>query len=315
MSTSQIAKNVLSKYLGPPISIDISQVKECNRTSQSRADDVSIEHVQKLMASIQAEGQKEPITVQQHRSGEYQPIDGNGRLKAMKELGKTTIKARVLKKPLSASERISLQLNQNNHDPRDPNKRKDIIKSINELLACGFFANIHCNQQLSEEIDEWYKETMPGSTKRQRNRNIQAALNSRSTPSSISTFKTYINAEAVEFVHNNTKFTGRQGEIVNQEVYYLLGIESSYRATFGSIALMKSKNPNVKITLFVWDQNTVGKNNVQINNYRTNMQNKVKSEINGASYLKANFKLVDNLYYLPQLKGSEYPGPPVKMTL
>lgn len=286
--------------------------------TQCRAGGFVQSNITNIAVSIEAKGQRTPITVE-NRNGKYFAVDGNHRLKALRSLVKQhagtdeemeyhMVKA-VVKQFASPIERIKYKTAQNEHFPHRGNDKNDVYNTIIELRAAGD-ASVPLVPQpqkyaLYEKAMRAYLKKeytlSPGDTTQ-----VVKLLTKDLPHQKLRNIEKDVLED--EFVLWDTKlhWEGREDNkdgIAGWNVYTAAKAGGSYPNKSIMSYCFKAKSQadegEVKNAIIVWDNNTLGRNEKQIDEYRQSVVEAFNT-LNSSHMLKKGATVVDKIYIAPQ---------------
>lgn len=285
------------------------------KRSQVRQSGIVPKHVQDLVYSIKANGQKVPVIVEKVVGSEelYRCTDGNHRCTAIREINETnpqeTLKVKAFVRSFSSTtERIEEQLRSNHHDPALSNTKKDLVAALTELIkvngAAGDFGDKRPKEVLAV-IRNYAESLVPG------HKEISSISKEvfYSLPSDLTRVKNYTKPSAIEWFndHNYMNLSGikikSSGDLVDGKVYYFGGRISEMSTAVGQAIDKRIKiGTSLSEVIFVsWMQDCVGKEPDSIVKFRHDAEQKLRR-----ANEFCNREVFSKLIFIPQIEDSDH---------
>lgn len=269
---------------------------------QVREAGINSDHVQDLVSSIKALGQKVPVHVEEI-NGVYTCLNGHHRIRALREIEKP-VKA-VVVSGLNSRTRTEFQLRENQHLPAKVSTIGDIVPSITKLVknesACGNLSRFKKDSEKIKEIKKLVEKILPGD-----HRSFKIAKRVfRSLPNThgFKKMTNYTNASATEKFNELAKRKIEGSGIVDEaanEVFYFADKDTLLSAQWSLAQTKKFKNPNLSVSIVTWLGNPEGKSVDDVRNHRAKVVKDFKNRnawvVNGPLG-----KVVEKIYFLPQI--------------
>tara|TARA_R110002074_G_scaffold326056_1_gene496333 strand:+ start:597 stop:1595 length:999 start_codon:yes stop_codon:yes gene_type:complete len=287
--------------------------------SQVRKNGHVVSRVASLAEAIRTSKQKVPVSVRRLPSGKWDLKDGCTRTLAVLQLARENPSQKlwvcdyqdaVLR--FNDDDWFTAQAKANDHPITTPNSDADRAHWITRWVQNGiaerhlgykYFGNelkfledataraveIHKN---SGKTTRWFKNRIADAVQASQS----FAFENYTKPSGLAKFCKWIG-------HVGTQI----GEVVNNEVVYVLNNDSHYSPNIiGNVGTKRRKNPNIKVILVYWVGDLAGKNEQDIRDMRDNIIALVKEDNKYYSPM-APSKWIDELWFMPQIKGGNNP--------
>lgn len=299
---------------------DITFDDSPKRRSQMRQSGIVPNHVQDLVSSIEAVGQKEPVTLEEIVGTEkYRCTDGNHRCSAIKEINKRrphenlSVLA-VVKSYGSSLQRIEDQIKLNNHDPARSSTRKDLVYAFTQAIkqdgACGdVLSKKKSGKENRDAISEYIKKLIPG------HKEIAKITNEvfNSMPGDLTRIKNYTKSNAISWFndYSNMELLGSGHFGPDGNVYYFGGNVNEMSTAIGQAIDKHIKNDGIKEIIFVsWHSKCLGKESDSVKKFRKDATQKLK-----AANKFCNKDIFSKIFFLPQIVDEDPKTRPIEVDL
>jgi uncharacterized ParB-like nuclease family protein len=258
--------------------IKIGDINDPTIDTQFRVSGHQSDSVDRLAASIQANGQKEPIAVEvDGGTKKYNIVDGHHRYFAVEKLGGTTIDAKVVSFG-SLQEREMFQWEQNEHDPVRSNDKATLEKFVRRMIWDHKLFGETPTLSDYEKIKKWVKIKCPTHSSQRVASVIKKALEGASSVSSTG-MKTYIagSKELLKTISraSDGKWKGSSVKSVDRGWCVQTISQDSDATIKPGTALMMKSNTGAKALGIVYIGKTDGKSPQEIDELRTKWINRV----------------------------------------
>jgi len=285
-------------------SIKLGDINDPTLDSQFRENGHQADAVDRLAASIEVDGLKNPIAVEVHgETKRYDIVDGHHRYFAFEKLGKTEIPATLVSFD-SLYDREMYQWTENEHDPVRSNDRATLEKFVSRMIwDHKVFGNTPSLADY-EKIKKWVNMKCPTHPHQRIASVVKKALEGASTVSSTGV-KTYIagSKELIKTISNafDGKWKGSSVKSVDRGWCVQVVSQDSDATIKPGTALMMKSNTGAKALGVVYVGKTDGKTPKEIDDLRAKWINRLTGF---NDYMKANSSgrlvALDKIMVLPQ---------------
>ena len=304
--------------------VSVDDVATSDEEGQARQCGHSNAAVETLASDIAVRGQQVPITVEKDADGNLMAVDGNHRLKALRELRERhpdsfdyeTVRVHE-RKFASTVERLQWQAKANEHLPSRRNSKEDIVHITKRLMASsdpkvpselqgGHGNKLYLGdpEKYIDVLKEYLKNNYHLSAKE---RTSVARDVCKDFPNQ--KLKNYSKAELDKAFSGNNPI-GWEKAAVNGEAFngwkaFSLGQPNHiFPQITGNSFKAKTRDPAVKSAVIIWDSNPFGKTGSKLDDYRARAI-KSLNEMNNSHLLESGTVLADKVFLAPQKIGEE----------
>ena len=304
--------------------VSLDDVEISDEEGQARQCGHSNAAVENLAADIAVRGQQVPITVEKRDDGNLMAVDGNHRLKALRELRERhpdsfdyeTVRVHE-RRFASAVERLQWQAKANEHLPSRRNSKEDIVHITKRLMTSadpkvpaelqGGYGN-----KLYLADPEKYIDVLKGYL--ENNYHLSAKERTAIARDVCKDFpnqklKNYSKTELDKTFSGNNSIGWEKpavsGEAFNGWKVFGLGQASHiFPNITGNSFKAKTGDSAVKTAVVIWEANPFGKTGSKLDDYRAKAI-KSLNEMNNSHLLESGTVLADKVFLAPQKIGEE----------
>jgi hypothetical protein len=285
-------------------SIKLGDINDPTLDTQFRVSGHQSDSIDRLAASIEAQGLKNPIAIEvDGGTNRFNIVDGHHRYFAFEKLGHTHIPAKIVSFK-SLQERELFQWDSNEHDPVRNNDKATLEKFVRRMIWDHKFFGDSPTLADYEKIKKWIKVKCPTHSHQRIAAVIKKALEGASSLSS-NGVKTYIagSKELLKTISiaSDGKWKGSSVKSVDRGWCVQTISQDSDATIKPGTALMTKSNTNAKALGVVYVGKTDGKTPKEIDDLRTKWVNRLAGF---NDYLKrltsGRLVAMDQIMILPQ---------------